>query len=221
MDSSPLTVSASLRRDDFELALDLRLEPGETLGLTGDIGTGKTSALWLIAGRLRASQGRVALGDAVWDEPSTATFVADRPVSLLSQAYQNDLPERSTGTEAVIANIESSLNPDPDSGADRDPEAIARTVLAELGVGDHVVDRLPWTFSGAEAQRVALARAVAPRPAVVLLDEPFGALDKRTGTEVRQWLAQWLAGYSGIAVVASTRADDLEQLTDRVISLDC
>lgn len=214
MGHSSLAVSASLQRDGFALELDFRAEPGEVVGLSGDIGSGKSSALWLVAGRLRASSGQLTFGDAVWDQPSTSSFEADRSVSLLTQTYQNDLPEDLTGTEIVIGNIER-LNP-----ADPQPEQTARAMLAELGVGDHVVDRLPWTFSGAEAQRIALAKALAPRPSVVLLDEPFGALDKRTGAAVRQWLAHWFSEFDGVAIVASTRLDHLESLADRIVPLD-
>jgi ABC-type sulfate/molybdate transport systems ATPase subunit len=82
-----------------------------------------------------------------------------------------------------------------------------------------VVDRLPWTFSGAEAQRVSLARALAPRPAVVLLDEPFGAMDKRTGTNIRAWMVEWFADYEGVVLIASTRVEHLKQLSDHIVDL--
>jgi len=215
-----LIARAVLERDAFRLAVDLDVEPGEVVGLTGDIGSGKSSLLWLLAGRLRATSGIVALGDDVWDEPSGTRFRQERPVTLLSQNYQNDLPENLSGVEIVCRSIQrfdgDRCDPDPDL----DTERVARSMLAELGVGNHVVDRLPWTFSGAEAQRIALARALAPRPAVVLLDEPFTAFDKRTGTAVRRYLADWLADFDGIAIVASTRTDHLEALTGRIFSLD-
>ncbi len=210
-----LEVAATVRRDDFSLRLELDANPGEVVGLTGGIGSGKSSALTLIAGRLRAEAGRVALGPTVWDEPAASVFLADRPVAAMSQTYLNDLPEDLTGTEVVTANIERL-------GAVAGPaaEGLARSVLAGLGVQDHVVDRLPWTFSGAEAQRVALASALAPNAPVLLLDEPFGALDKRTGESVRVWLREWLDDFPGIALVAMTRVDHLEVLADRILFLD-
>lgn len=213
-----LVVEAIVRRDAFELSLDLEAVPGEVVGITGDIGSGKSSALALLAGGLRAAEGTVSLGNTVWDQPMTSTFVTERPVSAMSQQYLDDLPEDVTGTEIVAANIKR-LSGDrlPDGSATSDH---ARSVMAGLGVQDHVVDRLPWTFSGAEAQRIALARAIAPDPKVLLLDEPFGALDKRTGEAVRSWLADWLHDFTGIALVALTRVDHLEALADRIISLD-
>lgn len=216
-----LRVDATVSRDEFSLTLDIEVWPGEVIGLTGDIGSGKSSALALIAGALRASGGSVAFGDTVWDCQHRSIFVADRPVAAMSQTYLNDLPEDLTGTETVVANIERlAALQGRDGGPPEDVERMARSVLAELGVQDHVVDRLPWTFSGAEAQRVALARALAPTAPVLLLDEPFGALDKRTGESVRGWLGEWLDDYAGIALVAMTRVDHLQALASRVISLD-
>ncbi len=214
MTEPSLIVSAELRRDDFVLPVELAVGGGEVLGLSGDIGSGKSSVLALIAGRLRASAGTVSYGDQRWDDTEASTFVTERPVALLSQSYQNDLPEDLTGTD-VVSRAVAAVNP-----TNPDPETTARAVLAALGVGDHVVDRLPWTFSGAEAQRIALARAAAPKPPVLLLDEPFGAMDKRTGAEVRRWLAEWLVDYPGVVVIASTRVDHLDELTHRIVSLD-
>lgn len=208
-----LVVAATLERGDFSRAAELRLEPGETVGLTGDLGSGKSSVLALVAGRLRAVDGVIAFGPTVWDEPATSTFVETRPVTLLTQAYVNDLPEESTGLETVRRAVER-FRPD-----DVDSDGTAAAVLDGLGVDVAVSERLPWTFSGAEAQRVALARALAPRPSVVLLDEPFGSLDKRTGAAVRSWLAGWLSGYDGCCIIASTNVDHLDPLTDRIASL--
>lgn len=210
---SVLAVTCTVELGSFSLALDLVVQPGQVIGVTGGIGSGKSTALAVIAGRQPVTTGVIRYGDQTWDDPRTGTFVADRPVTLLPQKF-NSLPEHLTGVQAVTAAI-SRFQPNHPN-----PEIMARATLAEIGLGDHVVDRLPETFSGAEAQRIGLAAAVAPRPPVILLDEPFGAMDKRTGATVRQWLENQLSEYDGVAVIASTRADDLIQLTDRVINLD-
>ncbi|MEM9652326.1 MAG: ATP-binding cassette domain-containing protein [Actinomycetota bacterium] len=209
-----LTVQGSLQLGDVRLDLDLTADPGQLVGVTGGVGSGKSSALALIAGRLRLAEGRVTLGDLVWDDPTVGTFVADRPVTLVTQRFQNDLPDDLTGVAAVTRRILSITPAHPDA------EGTARRVLTGLGVGDHVVDRLPDTFSGAEAQRVSIAAALAPDPPVVLLDEPFGAMDKRTGAAVRDWLAAWFADRRAIVVIASTRTDHLEELTETIVNLD-
>ncbi len=213
-DQGPLTVAATIIRDEFSIDVDFRVTGGETLGLTGGIGSGKSSVAALVAGRLRAAEGVVSFGSEIWDQPSTATFVEARPVGFQSQNYLHDLPEELTGTEIVRRSV-TSLN--PTAG---DPDQVARTTLAELGVEDHVVDRLPWTFSGAEAQRVALARALAPRPSVLVLDEPFGALARQARERARRWLADWLAEFPGVALIATTATDDLDILADRTHMLD-
>lgn len=209
-----LIAEATVRRDTFTLEVDLRVEPGEVLGITGDLGSGKSSVLSLIGGRLQASEGIVAFGDEIWDQPSTSTFVSDRPISAMGQSYHHDLPEDLTGTEAIRRNVDR-LNAD-----EPDPEGVALRILDGLGITPDVAERLPWTFSGAETQRIALARALAPQAPVLLLDEPFGALDKRTGTAVREWLGEWLRHLDGLTILASTRVEHLDVLVDRIISLD-
>ncbi len=211
-----LVASARVERDDFALSLDLRVPPGRTIGLTGGIGAGKTTALLLLAGRLRADVGSISHDGIVWDEPSTKTFVENRPVAMMSQLFLQDLPENVTGDELIEQAVTAAVDPGPPSTA----ADSARDLLTGLGVEPHVSERLPWTWSGAEAQRIALARAVAARPRLLLLDEPFTALDKRTGAAVRAWLGEVLLGFDGIAVIASTRADHLEALVDDIISLD-
>ncbi len=200
-----LVAAATIERDTFRLEVHLRVRPGESVGITGDIGSGKSSVLWLLAGRLTPASGEL-------------TGTDPGQVSLLTQLFQDDLIENRTGVENVADAIES-VGPGLSDSTEHS-EATARTILSELGVADHVVDRLPWTFSGAEAQRVALACALAPRPPLVLLDEPTGALDKRGRAAVAGYLESWLSDFTGRAVVASTNRDLLDRLCDRVVELD-
>ncbi|MFT7602425.1 MAG: ATPase subunit of ABC transporter with duplicated ATPase domains [Acidimicrobiales bacterium] len=215
----PVAVATIIDRDSFRLKLNLEVKAGETVGLTGDIGSGKSTALWLMAGRLAATNGVVAL-------PKAST--------LLSQSFQADLVEERTGVENVIDAIKgvraidgmqsnthrpSTNRSSTHTDTAADPETAARLILQQIGVADHVVDRLPWTFSGAEAQRVALAMALAPRPDLVLLDEPTGALDKQGRASVADYLESWLDRFEGAAVVASTNPDLLARITDRVVTL--
>lgn len=214
MKAQPLLVACSVELGEFTLDVNFTADPGEVMGLTGGIGSGKSTVLRLLAGSLGASAGRLTFGYLVWDDPATNTHVAHRPVTMMGQRPLNELPEELTGVEAVAESI-TAIDPDH-----KTPVNSARSMLAEIGVADHVADRLPFTYSGAEAQRVALARAIAPSPPVILLDEPFGAMDKRSGTAVRQWLQRWLANFDGIAVIASTNLNHLSELDARLVDLD-
>lgn len=210
----PLLVESSVKLGEFSLDVNLRAEPGEVIGLTGGIGSGKSTVLRLIAGRLDAAAGRLCFGDVVWDEPATDPRIGKRPVALMGQRPLMELPEHMTGVEAVADGIKTL---DPNHG---DPNEVARRILADLGVADSVAERLPLTYSGAEAQRVLLARTVAPSPPIVLLDEPFSAMDKRSGATVRHWLQRRFAGFGGIAIIASTNLDHLAELDARIVDLD-
>lgn len=189
-----ILVTGVLRRGDFGVTLDFVIEPGETVGLWGGIGAGKSSVLTLLTGDYALETGRI-------EQPN-------RPVAKLAQRYTADLAEDRTGVENAL-----------DRAAPEVTESEVRTLLSDLGVGAHVVDRLPWTFSGAEAQRIALTTAICSRAPLILLDEPFSALDKRTGHVVRTVLADWCTRSPSTVVVAGTNADHLGEVCDRVIEL--
>jgi ABC-type sulfate/molybdate transport systems ATPase subunit len=211
-----LSLHADIRRDGFALRVDLEIPSGGIIGLTGGIGSGKSTVLDLIAGRVRAHAGSVCWEDRVWDDPTTGVFVADRPVAIQRQLFQADLAEDRTGVENVMDAIAVHADvSDADGWA-----GTTRRVLADLGLQDHVVDRLPWTFSGAESQRVALARVLASGAPVVLLDEPFGALDKRTRQRVTEYVADWLSRHPGVAVIASSDVELLERIGASAVHLD-
>ncbi len=219
MDPNVLHVAATISHGgSFHLDVEFGVEGGRTLGIAGDIGAGKSSVLNLIAGRLRAVAGTVRGAGELWDDPANGIFVEPRPVAMARQSFRDQLDEDRTGVENVI-DAAQALAPDR-----TDHEPAARSVLSDLGVEPHVVDRLPWTFSGAEAQRVALAAALAAAemasgPSVLLIDEPFGALDRITKAKVASFLRQWLDAYRGVAVIASGDGELLAQLTTDTVEL--
>jgi molybdate transport system ATP-binding protein len=161
------------------LDVDLRLGDGIT-AITGHSGAGKSTLLAAIAGLVRPSEGRIVLdGTVLFDGASrVSTPPHARRVALVFQslalfphlrAWENvayGLPRARTG--------------------DRRQRALVWLARARV---DHVADRRPATLSGGEAQRVALARALASEPRLLLLDEPFSALDatlrEQLGTELR------------------------------------
>src|SRR5262249_31868409 len=134
-------------------------------------GSGKSTALAAIAGLVRPNSGRIALGHEVWFD---AKEDLDRPVHTRGVAFVFQslaLFPHMTAIGNVMYGMDRSLS----AGEKRER---AKDMLVRWKVS-HVADRRPVTFSGGEAQRVALARAFAMSPRVVLLDEPFSAMDQK------------------------------------------
>lgn len=152
----------------FALEVDLRFPPGITC-VMGSSGSGKTTLMAAIAGLVVPQRGTVALGDTLWFESSRGVNVPiqQRRLGYLFQSLAL-FPHRT-----AIGNVEYGM---ARSLPRAERHAHAHALLAKLGV-DHLAHRKPRTFSGGEAQRVALARALARTPQLLLLDEPFSALD--------------------------------------------
>ena len=172
-----VAVDAVVRRGDFSLRLQLELAAGETVALIGPIGTGKSTALSLISGAIGADDGQVVGPDQLWDDPAAGIWVAAAQRSVSHLRQRPSLIEDVAAIDQVKAATTGN----------------ARIILAELGLTEGVYSREGWTLSGGETQRVALAAAVAVPAHIILLDDPFAALDTRTGALVRAWLAERLA----------------------------
>ena len=148
---------------------------GETVGIVGPSGSGKTSLLMLLAGLERASGGSVVVAGhdlAGKDEDALARIRRDH-IGIVFQAFH--LIPTMTALENVAIGMELA--------GVADAMARAEAGLRAVGLG-HRLTHLPGQLSGGEQQRVALARALAPRPAVILADEPTGNLDQATGAMV-------------------------------------
>ena len=154
---------------DFTLDAKLSVPAGVTI-LYGPSGAGKSTLLAAIAGLLRPTAGRIALGDDVWFEGARGVMcpVEKRGLAFVFQSLAL-FPHMT-----ALGNVEYGL---PRSMARPERRARAQQMLERMKV-PHLAARRPSTFSGGEAQRVALARALAPSPRLVLLDEPFSALDR-------------------------------------------
>jgi molybdate transport system ATP-binding protein len=167
--------------------LELRFvaQPGITI-LFGPSGAGKSTTLNAIAGLERPDRGLVKLGDEIWFDGATGVC---RPVHLRGLAFVFQslaLFPHMTAVDNVEYGIDRAMPPN-------ERRARALQMLSRMKVA-HVADRKPSTFSGGEAQRVALARAFARQPRVVLLDEPFSALDRdlrvALAADVRAWVEE-------------------------------
>ena len=160
----------------IDVAIDAPLEPGAILVLFGPSGAGKTTILRHIAGLERAPDERVQFNDDVWSDAARQLWLAPqhRRVGIVFQD-PTLFPHLS-----VRDNIEFGL-----AIASRDARALRSAEVGDLLGVTALFDRLPSALSGGEARRVALARALAPSPRLLLLDEPFSALDAPTRARLR------------------------------------
>jgi putative ABC transport system ATP-binding protein len=189
--------------------IDLTVKRGETVGLVGPSGSGKSSLLMLMGGLERASSGRVeALGQdlGALDEDGLARFRRGR----LAVVFQNfHLIPTMTALENVAVPLEIAGEAQAFSRAEAE--------LAAIGMG-HRLDHYPAQLSGGEQQRVALARAAAPRPTILLADEPTGNLDAANGASVMDMLFA-LRDRFGATLVMVTHAPELAARCDRIVQL--
>ena len=174
-----LTVPSAAGPVNILRGIDLDIAAGEAVGIIGPSGSGKTSLLMVLAGLERASAGTIMLaGQAVtaMDEDALARLRRSA-IGIVFQAFH--LISTMTALENVAVPLELAGVPDA--------MVRARRALEAVGVA-HRPTHLPGQLSGGEQQRVALARAFAPRPRLLLADEPTGNLDQATGDAVMDLL---------------------------------
>ena len=152
--------------------LDLDVKQGELISLLGPSGCGKTTALRIAAGFEFATSGAVLVDNA----DITRTPAHKRNMGMVFQSYSL-FPNLT-----VANNVDFGLRTRKISAVERHKRVAEMLDLVEL---THLADRYPHQISGGQAQRVALARALAPRPSVLLLDEPLSALDAKVRTTLR------------------------------------
>jgi sulfate transport system ATP-binding protein len=191
--------------------VDLDIADGELLALLGPSGSGKTTLLRAIAGLERPSAGRILFGD----EDASATPVRRRGVGFVFQHYA--LFKHMT----VADNIAFGLTVRPRAERPAKPQIAERVKqlldLVQLG---GLEGRYPNQLSGGQRQRVALARALAVEPKVLLLDEPFGALDAKVRKELRAWLRALHDEIGTTTVFVTHDQDEALELADRVVVLN-
>ncbi len=191
--------------------INLKVESGELLALLGPSGSGKTTLLRVIAGLEFADQGQVLLeGDNISDQN-----VKDRGVGFVFQHYA--LFRHMT----VFENIAFGLRVRPRSGRPSDGEIKKKVLeLLKLIRLDGMSARYPSQLSGGQRQRVALARALAIEPKMLLLDEPFGALDAKVRKELRQWLRDLHDKLHMTSVFVTHDQEEALEVADRVVVMN-
>jgi sulfate transport system ATP-binding protein len=191
--------------------VDLTIPSGQLVALLGPSGSGKTTLLRLLAGLLPADGGRIRFGQ----DDATELSLRQRRVGFVFQHYAL-FPHLS-----VFENVAFGLRCKP--RAERPGRAAITAKVTELlalvQIGE-LAGRLPAQLSGGQKQRVALARAMAIDPTVLLLDEPFGALDARVRVELRTWLRR-LHDQTGFTTVFVTHdQEEAMELADRVVVMN-
>jgi sulfate transport system ATP-binding protein len=191
--------------------VSLTIEDGELIALLGPSGSGKTTLLRVIAGLEAPTAGRVFFGE----EDATGVAVQQRRIGFVFQNYAL------FKTMSVADNVAYGLRVLPRAG--RPPRAEirkrVRDLLALVQLSG-LENRFPRQLSGGQQQRVALARALAVDPHVLLLDEPFGALDAKVRKDLRRWLRE-LHEHTGHTTVFVTHdQEEALELADRVAILN-
>jgi sulfate/thiosulfate transport system ATP-binding protein len=192
-----------------ELSLDI--EPGELVALLGPSGCGKTTLLRIIAGLESPDLGNVLFND----EDATALHARERNVGFVFQHYA--LFRHLT----VFENVAFGLRVKP--RAIRPPEAEIRArvgELLELVQLGFLAGSYPRELSGGQRQRIALARALAVEPRVLLLDEPFGALDARVRKELRRWLRRLHDELHVTSIFVTHDQEEALEVADRVVLMN-
>ena len=191
--------------------LTLDIPSGELVALLGPSGCGKTTLLRIIAGLEVPDSGSVLFHG----EDATSTHVRERNVGFVFQHYAL------FGHMTIFENVAFGLRVRPKATRPSDAE-IKRKVMELLGLVqlDWLADRYPHQLSGGQRQRIALARALAVEPKVLLLDEPFGALDAKVRKELRRWLRRLHDEVHVTSVFVTHDQDEAMEVADRVVVMN-
>ena len=191
--------------------VSLTFPSGELVALLGPSGCGKTTLLRIIAGLETADKGTVILDG----EDASCTHVRERQVGFVFQHYA--LFKHMT----VFDNVAFGLRVKPKNER-LSEEEIAKKVheLLNLVQLDWLHDRFPSQLSGGQRQRIALARALAVEPRVLLLDEPFGALDAKVRKELRRWLRKLHDELHITSIFVTHDQEEALEVADRVVLMN-
>jgi molybdate transport system ATP-binding protein len=186
--------------------------PGELLALVGPSGAGKTSMLRVLAGLMRPAAGRVGVGAEVWTDTAMPLHVPPqrRHVGLVFQHYAL-MPHLDALDNVALALLHLPRSQRRDQ---------ARHWLARVGLGDEVACRRPAQLSGGQQQRVAVARALAREPRLLLLDEPFSAVDQMNRQALYALLSDLRASLHIPIVLVTHDLQEARLLADTMVVMD-
>ena len=198
---------------DFHALRDVSLDiaSGELIALLGPSGCGKTTLLRIIAGLETADVGTIHFSGA----DTTDVHVSERNVGFVFQHYA--LFRHMT----VFENVAFGLRVKPRSERPSEAKIKAKVMdLLQLVQLDWLADRHPAQLSGGQRQRIALARALAVEPKVLLLDEPFGALDAKVRKELRRWLRRLHDELDVTSIFVTHDQEEALEVADRVVVIN-
>lgn len=204
-----MSLRIEVRHDAPRLEFATELPSGEIVALVGPSGSGKTSLLRAIAGLLRPRQARIALDGVAWDDVDLHLPTLKRPIGFVPQHY-GLFPHLT-----ALGNVETALLALP--AVERRAQALRHLEAA------HVADcagRRPRQLSGGQKQRVALARAIAREPRLLLLDEPFSAVDRATRKSLYVELRQLHAQRPTTILLVTHDLDEAAQLASYIVLID-
>lgn len=191
--------------------IDLKIETGELVALLGPSGSGKTTLLRIIAGLETADEGNIVFDG----EDNTGKSAQDRKVGFVFQHYA--LFKHMTVFENIAFGLRvrpSKLRPSKEVINKKVHELLSLVKMEELS------RRYPAQLSGGQRQRIALARALAVEPRVLLLDEPFGALDAKVRKDLRRWLRKLHDEYPITSVFVTHDQEEALDVADRIVILN-
>jgi sulfate transport system ATP-binding protein len=203
-------VDVSKRFGTFDAlnGVSLTIEPGELVALLGPSGSGKTTLLRVIAGLETPDTGRILFSG----EDTTETRVQEREVGFVFQHYA--LFRHMTIFENVAFGLR--VRPRKERPSEKEIQRRVHELLSLVQL-DWLHDRYPHQLSGGQRQRIALARALAIEPKVLLLDEPFGALDAKVRKELRRWLRRLHDEINLTSVFVTHDQEEALEVADRIV----
>jgi sulfate transport system ATP-binding protein len=191
--------------------VDLRVETGELVALLGPSGSGKTTLLRIIAGLDWPDSGSVSFDG----EDALSRGAGERHVGFVFQHYAL------FRHMSVFENVAFGLRVQPRSVRKSDADIKRRVQeLLDLVQLDWLADRYPSQLSGGQRQRIALARALAIEPRILLLDEPFGALDAKVRKELRKWLRTLHEEIHVTSIFVTHDQEEALEVANRVVVMD-
>lgn len=204
-----ITVQIKKRLGDFKLDIQFHGQSNR-IGILGASGCGKSMTLKSIAGIEKPEEGKIAVGEKVFFDSYGSVNVKPqkRNIGYLFQNYAL-FP-----TMTVCENIKAGLHGTKEEKRKRSQEMMEKFQIAPLA------DRLPGDLSGGQQQRVALARILAYEPDVILLDEPFSALDMFLKDRLQKELAKMLKDYQGTVIMVSHSRDEIYRFSKELLVME-